>query len=309
MVKNYVSPFFLLFSGLAICTLPLCAYGQDIAVLRVSDFDLKGPVRSCTVITDYGREEFLFNEDGTLAQSTTRYNETDYEVTTYKYKNGYIIEKRSENYREGEFDKNTSMASLYTLDTTDQKKITEKIISYNKELLYQYEYYYAADGQLSRIKRITNDGIDNTVLEYETYKGEQTISHFLNGDLIKSVRTSKTKEGSEEETTTVLTKEFIDGSPHSALEQTFNAQNDLALEKSFEYDETTKKFVVSKLKRFLYNKEGVLLELHTKTGPMEIVKKYLHQFDNGKEGNWVKQIVTPDNTYTTRRIEYFSKAE
>jgi hypothetical protein len=306
MVKNYASPFFLLFSGMAFLAFPHYGHGQEIKLFSVSDFDLIGPVKSCTVITDYGKEEFAFNEDGALAQSITRYNDTDYEITIYKYSNGELAEKRLENYREGEFDKNTSMANFYSVDTTENKKITEKIISYNKELLYQYEYYYDGEDRLSRIKRITNDAIDNTLLEYETYKGEQTVSHFQNGELIKSVRTSKTKLGGNEEMTNVLTKEFVNGKPTAAVEKTFNGKDFLVAETLFTYDESTKKFVSGTTKKYLYNKAGALVEQCIKMGKTETVKKYIYQYDDAENGNWIKQIVTPDNAYTTRKIVYYT---
>lgn len=307
MVKNYVSPFFLLFSGMAFLAFPNYGLGQEIKLFSVSDFDLTGPVKSCTVITDYGREEFVFNEDGALAQSITRYNDTDYEISIYKYSDGQLTEKRLEHYREGEFDKKTSMANFYAVDTTGNKKITEKIISYNKELLYQYEYYYDGEGRLSRIKRTTNDAIDNTFLEYETYKGEETVSHFQNGELIKSVRTSKTKVDGNEEMTKVLTKLFVDGKPNTAVEQTFNSKGLLMVEASFTYDENDGKFVSRTTKKYRYNNRSAMVELHIKTGNTEMVKNYIYQYDNAENGNWVKQIVTPDNAYTTRKIVYYTE--
>ena len=47
----------------------------------MEDFDLVGKVKSCLVITDYGREMFEFNKNGTLTKTITQYNDTDQDIT------------------------------------------------------------------------------------------------------------------------------------------------------------------------------------------------------------------------------------
>ena len=174
MMKNYLVHFLLCISIILGMALPTELRAQEIKVFSVQDFDLNGPVKSCLVATDYGKEEYTFNEEGLLTKAVTRYNDTDYDITIYKLDGPVLLEKRVENYRDGIFVKNTSIANFYELDTTESKKITEKIISYNKEFLDQYEYNYGEGGKLSTIKRINDSGIDETALKYEVYKGELT---------------------------------------------------------------------------------------------------------------------------------------
>src|SRR5690606_517432 len=102
MVKNYNSTFiymFWLFESLVSHGLS----AQEIKIFSIGDFDLKGAVKSCLVITDYGKEEYDFNEDGLLTKAVTRYSDSDYDITLYKLNGKELSEKRVENYRDGSF--------------------------------------------------------------------------------------------------------------------------------------------------------------------------------------------------------------
>src|SRR5690554_2460090 len=187
MIKNYKSIFiYLVWLFESIVSSGLSA--QEIKIFNIDDFDLKGAVKSCLVITDYGKEEYDFNEDGLLTKAVTRYNDDDYDITLYKLKGKELLEKRVENYRDGSFVRNTSIVNLYERDTTDGLKVTEKIISYNSEFLDQYEYIYGEDGKLAAIKRTDNRGIDQTTIVYEENKSESTESYYLNDVIYKSIR-------------------------------------------------------------------------------------------------------------------------
>tara|TARA_R110002049_G_scaffold115795_2_gene267923 strand:- start:11884 stop:12831 length:948 start_codon:yes stop_codon:yes gene_type:complete len=280
---------------------------QEIKVFTVQDFDLKGPVKSCLVATDYGKEEYDFNEEGYLTKAVTRYSDTDYDITLYKLNGGDLLEKRVENYRDGIFVKNTSIANFYELDTTDGKKITEKIISYNKEFLDQYEYSYGEDGRISTIKRTNDSGIDETAVKYEVYKGEITETYYLNDIIYKSIRTSKVKGKDNLALKLILTKEFLDGQPQKALEQTYNGNNKLVSEKKFSYDLIQKTFTPTESANYTYNPQGMLTSLKTTNGKSVNIQDYIYQYDSHESGNWIKQIITPDNTYKTRKIKYYQK--
>ena len=284
-MKNRTTSFFLAFIGILIVS---SAFSQELKIFTVEDFDLTGRVKSCLVITDYGKEEFNFNKEGLLTKSVTRYNDLDYDIIHYKYINGEIAEKRLESYRDGELDKNTSIANFYSIDTIPNKKITEKIVSYNKEFLDQYEYIFDPEDKLLSIKRTNNDGIDGTTVEYSNYKGEITKTYYLNGVVQKSVRTSmgETKEKLPQHI--VLTKEFLEGEPIKALEQKYDTNDRLISEVHYTYDANTKEFAPQ-----------------TKKGNSGMVKNYVYQYDGSVNKNWVKKIITPDNTYTTRKIEYY----
>ncbi|WP_420601405.1 hypothetical protein [Flagellimonas sp.] len=296
MKKNYALFFLLLFT--------LNSWSQEIQIFNVQDFDLKGKVKSCLVITDYGRELYEFNEEGFLTKTITQYNETDQDITYYKYDGGELVEKRMESYKDNLLDEATSMANFYTMDTVPQRKIIEKIISYDKEFLEQQEYTFDAENKLTKITTSNEGGVDETTLEYATYKDEVTTSVLVNGVMEKSIRKSIIKQG-KNTGEKILTKEYIDGEPNEAVEKVFNSDGKLASEEVFIYDVAKKKFVSEKKLFYAYDLNGVLSKVTTKTSNSEFVKEYIFQFDSSPERNWIKQIITPDNTYTTRRITYY----
>ncbi|MBC8768156.1 hypothetical protein H4O18_09145 [Arenibacter sp. BSSL-BM3] len=305
MIKNYLPIILLCISNILGLSSPASMLAQEIKVFTVQDFDLNGPVKSCLVATDYGKEEYDFNEEGFLTKAVTRYNDTDYDITQYKLNGSQLLEKRVENYRDGIFVKNTSIANFYELDTTEGKKITEKIISYNKEFLDQYEYFFGEDGRISTIKRINDSGIDETAIKYEAYKGEFTETYYLNDIIFKSIRTSKVKGKDNAVQKLILTKEFLEGQPQIALEQTYNSNNKLVSEKKFTYNLDQKTFVPTASSNYTYNNQGMLTSLKNTNGKSVKVQEYIYQYDSHESGNWIKQIITPDNTYKTRKIKYY----
>ncbi|MBW8241631.1 hypothetical protein K1F50_02380 [Muricauda oceani] len=301
MKKHYTS--FLFFSFLFVAGL----WSQEIQIFKVADFDLKGPVKSCLVTTDYGKELFEFNKEGVLKKTITQYNDTDQDITYYKYNNGELVEKRMESYKGNVLDESTSMANFYEIDTVPNRKIIEKIISYDKQFLEQQQYHYDDDGKLVRIISSNGEGVDETTFQYSQVKNEETVSTFTNGVLQKAVRTS-TKKGPNGTQEVVLTKEYIDGEPNTALEEVFNGNGKLVTSEEFLYDVAEKEFVSQK-KRFYHYNDGKLSKVVKKTVNTESTDKYIFQFDNHTPSNWVKQIVTPANTYTTRAIEYYKEEE
>jgi hypothetical protein len=307
MMKNYPVHFLLSISIILGIAFPMELLCQEIKVFSVEDFDLNGPVKSCMVATDYGKEEYTFNEERLLTKAVTRFSDTDYDITTYKLDGAVLLEKRLENYRDGIFVKSTSIANFYELDTTDGKKITEKIISYNKEFLDQYEYNYGEDGKLSTIKRTNDSGIDETSLKYEVYKGELTKTYYLNDIILKSIRTSKVKGKDNTVRKLILTKEFLEGLPQKALEETYDSNNKPISEKKFVYDDVQKTFIPTESIFYSYNDKGMLASLKTVKGNSTTIQEFIYQYDNHESGNWIKQIVTPDNTYKTRKIKYYEK--
>lgn len=309
MKKNYFSQTF--FSALMtlVVLVPMFLSSQEPRVFTVLDFDLLGKVRSCEVITDYGKESFEFNEEGLLTKSITRYNEKDYDATYYKYQGSELAERRDEVYRDGVFDKNTSIAHLYDLDTTGRKKITERIVSYSEEFLDKYEYHYNLDDKLVKIIRSNNDGLDETIIKYTDYKGENTISHLLNGVIQKSIRTSykKKKDGSKQKIE--LVKEFMEGVPNNAVENLYDKEGKLISQQNFKYDALKKSFAPGSSITYRYDDKDMLIAQFIKVNKTVEEKEFIYQFDNGESGNWVKKIVTPANSYTTRSIEYYPEEE
>ncbi len=304
MIRNYISTL-LLCSTFVTVTLR----SQEIKLFTTADFDLKGAVKKSLVSTDYGKEEYKFDAKGRLTKSVTRYNEADYTITYYTYGNGRLTEKRFENYRGGNFDKATSIANLYTFDSLQTLKITEKIISYDQDFLDQYQYWHDDSGRLTKIVRTNEEGIDETTVSYTKYRNESTVSYRLNGVLQKSIRTStrKNKLGGRERI--VLTKKFLNGDPHKAQETTFNEKEQVFLKTDFIFDTDAGQFTPERTTNYRYDADGCLSGETVKTGENEEVREYVYQFDDADPKNWVKQIVTPENSYTTRAIDYYPIAE
>ncbi|WP_431123793.1 hypothetical protein [Flagellimonas flava] len=301
MIKKYLIVFILL-------TAHYGMFSQDLQMLKVQDFDLRGKVKSCLVITDYGKELFEFDEEGFLIRTITQYNETDQDITLYKYEEGHLVEKRMESYKDNILDAATSMVNFYTRDSLQPGKLFERIVSYDKEFLEQQEYLFDEEERLVKIITSNAEGVDECTVEYVPYKNELTTSYFGNGILEKSIRTSEKKMamGSQR---IVLTKEFIGGEPNKATEEIFNANGKLDSEEFFHFNEVQKKFESERKLIYTYDAEGMLEKVTTRTSNSESVKEYIHQFDSNPDKNWIKQIITPDNTYSTRRITYFPVAE
>ncbi|WP_027066516.1 hypothetical protein [Maribacter sp. Hel_I_7] len=281
--------------------------GQEIQIFTLDDFDLKGEVKFCLVSTDYGKEEYDFNKKGFLTKAVTRYNAQDYDVVHYKYSNGELIEKRSESYRNNAFDSSTSIAHFYEIDSTDNIKIEERIFSYDKEFLDEYIYGYDEFGDLISIKRTNNDGTDITLIEHKKFKGENTVTYMINEVPLKSIRTSTQKPKNKPAQKIVLTKEYLKGEESYAFEEVFSLDGKLMAQQEFEFNIQTKKFEPTTRTSYEYDDKGMLIAEVAKRGAGIIKKEYVYQYDKAVEGNWIKQIVTPDNTYTTRKITYYPK--
>lgn len=279
--------------------------GQEIQIFTLEDFDLKGDVKFCLVSTDYGKEEYDFNKNGLLTKSVTRYNEADYDVVYYKYSKGELLEKRAESYRNNTFDPSTSIAHFYEIDSTDNLIIQERIFSYDKQFLDQYIYVYDEFGDLASIERTNNDGTDKTLVEHKKFKGENTVTYLLNDTPVKSIRTSTLKPANKPAQRVVLTKEYLNGEESEAFEEVFSMDGRLMAQQEFEYNSELKKFEPTTRTSYEYDEKGMLIAETAKRGAGIIKKEYIYQYDNSELGNWIKQIVTPDNTYTTRKITYY----
>lgn len=280
---------------------------QELERFTLIDFDLKHNVKSSLVSTSYGKEEYNFDTLGRLTKAITRFNDADYDLVSYTYENGELSEKRSESYRDNVFDPSTSIAHFYELDTLEHKTITEKIVSYENEFLDKYIYEYDENEDLVKMTRINDEGIDVTLVEYKKYKGEFTITYMINNVPLKSVRTSivKKKNGIIQEV--VLTKEFLRGEANKAFEEVFDASGKLLAQQEFEYTKEDKKFIPTIRTTYSYDDMNMLIQEVAKGITTTESKNYIYQFDNKEKGNWVKQIVTPENSYITRKITYYEE--
>lgn len=307
MKKNYIlnDILSLLTAALLLCS--AIGKAQAPRIFTAQDFDLNGKVKSCEVITDYGKETFEFNEMGLLTKSVTSFNEQDYDITYYKYAGGELAERRDEVYRDGVFDKSVSIAHLYEVDTTSVKRIIEKIVTYDEDFLDKYEYQFDLENKLVKVIRSNNEGLDETLIEYTSYKGENTISHYLNGVIQKSVRTSYKKKRNSEKQKVELIKEFLEGLPVKATENLYDAQDRIISQQKFIYDTQKKSFAPAELIGYNYDEIGRLVAKLIEDNGATQEQEFVYQFDNGDTGNWVKKIVTPENAFTTRKIVYYAE--
>ncbi len=309
-----VKPKSILFLLAAVLFMLSSAKAQAPQIFKVEDFDLKGPVKSCTVITSYGQEEFSFDKQGRLTKQKTLHSDTDYDVTYYKYEGDFIKERRNEIYRDKEFDRGTSMAHIYTLDTAGTKRITESIISYAKISLAQYDYIYDDQGLLVKTIRTDNRGVDETRIERDTIDGRITEQFYLNDQLVKiQSQWSDIEEG----ITLLKTMTVTMDRDKPQYRHTISRDTTGNIIKNTEWSELSgvdkegrtvsyKQFTVDENE---YDENGMLLKRIRKKGKAKEEDTYIHQLDGSNYGNWIKQIITPDNTYTTRKISYHAESD
>ena len=291
----------------------ILAFGQP-EVFTLEDFQLRGPVKSCTVITDYGEERFEFDRDGRLTKSITRYSDTDYDITHYRYQGDDLTEKRDEVYRDGRFDDGVSFARFYKRDSLEGAVIIEKITSYDQQIREQLTYQFDTIGRLKHLTRVHDEGIDDTRVEYAVYKGEETASHYLNGQLAKSIRTSE-KDAGGTLLRISLVKEYFQGAPQKAVEQVRDTSGLLISETRFRHDPKKDAFTKEEMLEYTYDDEGFPIseaisyfrgDAANAVAYRTVVKEFVYQYDGKQPGNWIRKIIRPDNAFTTRKIAYYS---
>ena len=305
MKRSYSLFIFLFFSVIVLPELG----AQQADYFTLEDFQLQGPVKRCVVRANYGEETFEFDREGKLLKTRTRYNDEDYNITYYIYRDSLLAERRDEVYREGEFDSQTSMAHIYKQDTLANRK-SELIVSYDRSFTEQFDQYYDDSGQLIRLVRTDGDGTDETQVEYTTYRSETTATYSRNGNIVKSIRQSeKNKDGIGLQIE--LTKEYLQGEPQKAIEVVRDDQGQVLTEKRFRYDTTKASFVPEEMVEWSYDESGFpISESRTPIDPNgkegeKRVREFIYQMDGSDPPNWVRQITVPENTMVVRSIEYY----
>lgn len=280
---------------------------QEPEVFTRADFQLRGPVKSCVVKANYGEEHFEFDREGRLLKSLTRYNDADYDITYYIYQNGQLKERRDEVYRNKTFDQQTSIAHFYERDTAAHR-LLERIVSYDRNFQEQVTLEYSEEGQLQRMVRSNTEGIDETQYEYSSNPEEPTTVNLMGRVLQKSVRTTGQGRGNQGQTVE-LTREYLDGEPRRALEKTRDTRGLLLSETAYRYDADKKEFIPEKSTRYTYNDSGLLVQETTRaTGvgdEQAQIRNYVYQMDGADPANWVRKVITPDNTVVVRQITYY----
>jgi len=280
---------------------------QEIKIFKVEDFDLTGNIESCIVLAKYGKEEYNFNSLGLLTKSVTHYSDTDYDISYYRYSADFLIEKRVENYRDNALDTKTSKAHLFQIDSTSQLKITEKIISYGKEFIDMYEYHFDNENKVFKVLRRNNEGDDESTI---TFVQEEELSKeiFTTNETVTKERTIFFEKINDSLTDKIVTiTGFLEGKFNNRSMMRYNQSGSLVSEIGYVYDEAKEDFIENESIKYSYDENGILAQKEiTSKGTLE-TKNYIYQFD--AHSNWVKEIISPDNTYITRKINYYPSEE
>jgi hypothetical protein len=282
-------------------------WSQEIITYDRSDFDLKGPVKSCFVFTKYGQEQYQFNKTGQLVEAATVFGENDSETTYYKYEKAKLVERRVENYVNGVLDKTTSMANFYSYDSIPQLKIKEKIIGYDRTFVAQFNYRYDSIGQLTRVVRTNTQGRFITLIshQWDSLRTKKSTAYWLDSVPLKQIDSIFLKAGGT--LSQLKTKEFDNGIPNALELRVFNKKGlEIELHSTI-YIEKDALLVPKKASsvRTKYDSNNHPIEQIFERGVVRQTKKNLYQLDGSPFKNWIKKITTPDNTYTTRKIVYF----
>ncbi len=284
-------------------------WSQEIITYDRSDFDLKGPVKSCFVFTKYGQEQYQFNKTGQLVEAATVFGENDSETTYYKYEKAKLVERRLENYVNGVLDKTTSMANFYSYDSIPQLKIKEKIIGYDRTFVAQFNYRYDSIGQLTRVVRTNTQGRFITLIshQWDSLRTKKSTAYWLDSVPLKQIDSIFLKAGGT--LSQLKTKEFDNGIPNALELRVFNKKGlEIELHSTI-YIEKDALLVPKKASsvRTKYDSNNHPIEQIFERGVVRQTKKNLYQLDGSPFKNWIKKITTPDNTYTTRKIVYFEE--
>lgn len=284
-------------------------WSQEIITYDRSDFDLKGPVKSCFVFTKYGQEQYQFNKTGQLVEVATVFWENDSETTYYKYEKAKLVERRVENYVNGVLDKTTSMANFYSYDSIPQLKIKEKIIGYDRTFVAQFNYRYDSIGQLTRVVRTNTQGrfITQISHQWDSLRTKKSTAYWLDSVPLKQIDSIFLKAGGT--LSQLKTKEFDNGIPNALELRVFNKKGlEIELHSTI-YIEKDALLVPKKASsvRTKYDSNNHPIEQIFERGVVRQTKKNLYQLDGSPFKNWIKKITTPDNTYTTRKIVYFEE--
>ncbi|MDB9903161.1 hypothetical protein OAC73_02185 [Flavobacteriaceae bacterium] len=287
----------------------LMGWSQEIITYDRSDFDLKGPVKSCFVFTKYGQEQYQFNKTGQLVEAATVFGENDSETTYYKYEKAKLVERRVENYVNGVLDKTTSMANFYSYDSIPQLKIKEKIIGYDRTFVAQFNYRYDSIGQLTRVVRTNTQGRFITLIshQWDSLRTKKSTAYWLDSVPLKQIDSIFLKAGGT--LSQLKTKEFDNGIPNALELRVFNKKGlEIELHSTI-YIEKDALLVPKKGSsvRTKYDSNNHPIEQIFERGVVRQTKKNLYQLDGSPFKNWIKKITTPDNTYTTRKIVYFEE--
>ena len=286
--------------------------GQSFQLLKRSDFDLKGPVQSCVVLTKYGREQYTFNTQGYLISAATIFGNKDSETTYYKYIGKRIAEKRFEVFSQGKLDKVHSLASFYTYDSVPSLTIKERVMNYDRKFIDQFTFKFDSLGQVIREINTNTLGRYITEVKYRRDSLQNSRITVFSVDSLPIKRIDSFFNSSKKSLSRALKKyityQYADGYLKNESRYFLNSKSLVQRVQELSYAKTDNFPVLLSEAEYLYefNEWGGANQLIIKKGLTSQTKKFIYQLDGSPHGNWIKKITTPDNNYTTRKITYFN---
>lgn len=288
------------------------SFSQELKILTIKDFNLKGNVKHCIVSAEYGNEEFYFNKKGLVTKNITRYSEEDYSVTTYQYNEGNLIKKNVDVYIGGVLDKNTSLAHFYEIKLTSKKTIIEKIVNLDGEFIDNYTYDFDKDKRLTKLVIKNDKGISETDVHYKKNKDiESEEIHLVGVDTVKVIKRFSPKikhnEGDYEQISSMYVNnkpdraelKFIDSIGRVIYEEKLKA----GIKNPYRY------YSVSK-KTYKYNDNGdVVEEMDFKK--KVLLKKSVYEYEyesidaDSEVVNWVRRVEKYSEDFVTREFQYY----
>lgn len=271
------------------------------------DYGLNGPVKKCTVLTSYGKELFSFTRDGKLEQLISFYDENNYQQISYTFKDSLLVERRIELYEAGQLDGEASVINIYEYDSTAILK-REVIVDYKGRSQEESNYSYDTLHRLKEIKKLTKNGQLTTQMS----RLKDSLGHYITTVLIDSVIKQQTDSipalsMMSDSLINVRNVFFLDGIKDRAETVKYDQRSNVIYLKNEFYLMDSNQWYVEKEEQFEYNKKNQMIKKITKEGTTTFTQNIVYQTDGTQYQNWVKQIVMPNMSYTTRIIEYFDE--
>lgn len=271
------------------------------------DYGLNGPVKKCTVLTSYGKELFSFTRDGKLEQLISFYDENNYQQISYTFKDSLLVERRIELYEAGQLDGEASVINIYEYDSTAILK-REVIVDYKGRSQEESNYSYDTLHRLKEIKKLTKNGQLTTQMS----RLKDSLGHYITTVLIDSVIKQQTDSIPAlsmmyDSLINVRNVFFLDGIKDRAETVKYDQRSNVIYLKNEFYLMDSNQWYVEKEEQFEYNEKNQMIKKITKEGTTTFTQNIVYQTDGTQYQNWVKQIVMPNMSYTTRIIEYFDE--
>lgn len=271
------------------------------------DYGLNGPVKKCTVLTSYGKELYSFTRDGKLEQLISFYDENNYQQISYTFKDSLLVERRIELYEAGQLDGEASVINIYEYDSSAILK-REVIVDYKGRSQEESNYSYDTLHRLKEIKKLTKNGQLTTQMS----RLKDSLGHYITTVLIDSVIKQQTDSipalsMMSDSLINVRNVFFLDGIKDRAETVKYDQRSNVIYLKNEFYLMDSNQWYVEKEEQFEYNEKNQMIKKITKEGTTTFTQNIVYQTDGTQYQNWVKQIVMPNMSYTTRIIEYFDE--